>query len=147
MKSFIQINIGQLINDDYQQRNRRAILRRFLYCRSHSFINRANCGTHFTLIESGKNCYKKAHSLKAYFYGSGFTSMNKTKTDTNYAPHFALFGVQLMFGTFPVVGKIALRSFPISASSLFASAARRWLSLSCKRFPAECGLRGAKIIF
>lgn len=39
--------------------------------------------------------------------------MNKTKTDTNYAPHFALFGVQLMFGTFPVVGKIALRSFPI----------------------------------
>lgn len=28
------------------------------------------------------------------------------------APHFALLAVQMMFGTFPVVGKIALASFP-----------------------------------
>jgi hypothetical protein len=30
----------------------------------------------------------------------------------NYAPHLALLAVQFMFGTFPVVGKIALQSFP-----------------------------------
>jgi len=28
------------------------------------------------------------------------------------APHLALIAVQLMFGTFPIVGKVALRSFP-----------------------------------
>lgn len=30
----------------------------------------------------------------------------------NYSPHIALIGVQLMFGSFPVAGKIALQSFP-----------------------------------
>lgn len=32
-------------------------------------------------------------------------------TNSRYAPHIALLAVQLMFGTFPVVGKLALQSF------------------------------------
>lgn len=35
-----------------------------------------------------------------------------SKSPSTAAPHFALLAVQLMFGTFPVVGKIALASFP-----------------------------------
>lgn len=40
--------------------------------------------------------------------------MENSTADTkiSYAPHVALVFVQLMFGTFPVVGKIALQSFP-----------------------------------
>jgi drug/metabolite transporter (DMT)-like permease len=37
-------------------------------------------------------------------------------TDRGFAPHLALFAVQLMFGTWPIVGKVALRS--ISSTSL-----------------------------
>ena len=36
--------------------------------------------------------------------------------DRGFAPHLALFAVQLMFGTWPIVGKVALRS--ISSTSL-----------------------------
>lgn len=34
---------------------------------------------------------------------------------TGYAPHVALFMVQVMFGTWPIVGKIALRALPSTA--------------------------------
>jgi drug/metabolite transporter (DMT)-like permease len=38
--------------------------------------------------------------------------MEKSSLDSPLAPHFALLAVQLMFGSFPVAGKIALQSFP-----------------------------------
>ncbi|HYN25044.1 MAG TPA: DMT family transporter [Pyrinomonadaceae bacterium] len=38
--------------------------------------------------------------------------------DRGFAPHLALIGVQLMFGTWPIVGKVALRS--MSSTSLVA---------------------------
>lgn len=38
--------------------------------------------------------------------------------DRGFAPHLALFAVQLMFGTWPIVGKVALRS--MSSTSLVA---------------------------
>ena len=38
--------------------------------------------------------------------------------DRGFTPHLALFGVQLMFGTWPIVGKVALRS--MSSTSLVA---------------------------
>jgi drug/metabolite transporter (DMT)-like permease len=38
-----------------------------------------------------------------------------TSADKSYAPHLALFLVQLMFGSAPVVGKIALETFPSEA--------------------------------
>jgi drug/metabolite transporter (DMT)-like permease len=38
--------------------------------------------------------------------------MEKSSFDSPLAPHFALFAVQLMFGSFPVAGKIALQAFP-----------------------------------
>jgi drug/metabolite transporter (DMT)-like permease len=43
---------------------------------------------------------------------------SKSKTDHPIAPHLALIAVQIMFGTWPIVGKIALRS--ISTTSLVA---------------------------
>lgn len=45
--------------------------------------------------------------------------MNKTKNDTNYAPHVALVAVQLFFGTFPVVGKYVLQTVPSFAMVAF----------------------------
>lgn len=39
--------------------------------------------------------------------------MSKSPDDTNpFAPHLALLGVQLMFGSFPVVGKTVLQTIP-----------------------------------
>jgi drug/metabolite transporter (DMT)-like permease len=38
--------------------------------------------------------------------------------DREFAPHLALFAVQLMFGTWPIIGKVALRS--LSSTSLVA---------------------------
>lgn len=38
--------------------------------------------------------------------------------DREFAPHLALFAVQLMFGTWPIIGKVALRS--MSSTSLVA---------------------------
>ena len=38
--------------------------------------------------------------------------MNAAKNNPNYAPHIALFVVQLMFGSAPILGKFALEEFP-----------------------------------
>lgn len=38
--------------------------------------------------------------------------MEKSSFNSALAPHFALVGVQLMFGSFPVFGKFALQTFP-----------------------------------
>lgn len=38
--------------------------------------------------------------------------MEKSSLNSPLAPHFALLGVQMMFGSFPVAGKIALQTFP-----------------------------------
>ncbi|MGI8670723.1 MAG: DMT family transporter [Aridibacter sp.] len=36
----------------------------------------------------------------------------QTNSENNYAPHIALFAVQLMFGSAPILGKFALEAFP-----------------------------------
>jgi drug/metabolite transporter (DMT)-like permease len=41
------------------------------------------------------------------------------RREGSLAPHFALIGVQLMFGTWPIVGKIALRAIPPTALVAF----------------------------
>lgn len=41
--------------------------------------------------------------------------MEKSSQSSPLAPHFALLGVQLMFGSFPVFGKFALQTFPSMA--------------------------------
>lgn len=38
--------------------------------------------------------------------------MKNALSDKSYAPHLSLIAVQLLFGTFPVVGKFALQTFP-----------------------------------
>lgn len=49
------------------------------------------------------------------FYYSSFVSnikLSQTSRQETYAPHFALFFVQILFGTWPIVGKFVLRTLP-----------------------------------
>jgi drug/metabolite transporter (DMT)-like permease len=53
---------------------------------------------------------------------------------SNYAPHLALLAVQFMFGTFPVVGKIALQSFPSFGIVAFRVGGAALAFLALQRF-------------
>lgn len=44
---------------------------------------------------------------------------SQTSTRTLAAPHLALIGVQLMFGSWPIIGKIALRALPSTGLVVF----------------------------
>lgn len=54
----------------------------------------------------------KTDSFDRFLLAFHFIGMAKSRLNSPLAPHLALVGVQLMFGTFPVFGKFVLQTIP-----------------------------------
>jgi drug/metabolite transporter (DMT)-like permease len=73
---------------------------------------------------------------------------NSTVDSKNaYAPHFALLAVQFMFGTFPVVGKFALQSFPSFGIVAFRVGGAALAFFALQRFTGTLWLERRKDYF
>jgi drug/metabolite transporter (DMT)-like permease len=71
----------------------------------------------------------------------------QTDSKSKYAPHIALVAVQLMFGTFPVVGKIALASFPSFGLVAFRVGGAALAFFALQRFSGNIRLKERKDYF
>lgn len=71
----------------------------------------------------------------------------QTDSQSQYAPHIALLAVQLMFGTFPVVGKIALASFPSFGLVAFRVGGAALAFFALQRFSGHVRLKERRDYF